>query len=335
MLSVLLSVISLVSLATSCELFTSLDQVYYVKQDPNDLPKPYKPHWFAALSWAIKGTEIFPNNHFYLTLPCVYKFNTDKDYVPLIGTDNVEYGQCFYNPGELSVSYSKLDCVISNNVVKTTNVKGQIHIPLTFNAGGSHHTLDKDCAEKYDAGSNVIAFSGGKAFKYTVNFAPGLPYNPDNGVFHIRYHPKANRLQPYLVAGNCPKGYSKGYMGFEMKTTTARLDCGHWEAKRAESKKFNSWMFAESDQHLSKSVTCSNNILSVYYKDVDKGDLPYLDAIIVPTDGFPVKMVYYNRYTCKGESIEHIHDGYYEWDKDSEYPTAVTTAHTTATAIAQ
>ncbi|EGW33472.1 uncharacterized protein SPAPADRAFT_50348 [Spathaspora passalidarum NRRL Y-27907] len=333
MIPVFLSIIFLVSFVNGCELFTSLDEVVFITPSMHDPAIPYKPRWDATLSWAINGKEIKPSKRFTMKMPCVYKFCTDKSYIPLIA-NHVEYGQCYFKSGEIFDKYSKLECVISNNVIKTTNVKGQIRVPLVFNAGGSALCTDRECAKLFKGGSNVIEFSGGKKFRYTVNFTPGLPYNTDKGVFHIRGVPSKNKVQPYLVAGNCPQGYSAGYFGFEIRDSMTKIDCCSYHAKKSKYNEFNSWMFAKTEHSISKKASCGNNRLEVTYKDICKDYRPYLDALLVPTVGHPVKIYYYNRWMCKGDPTEHRNDGYYEWTPESCDPTnVVTTTLPTATVV--
>ncbi|EGW34617.1 uncharacterized protein SPAPADRAFT_131476, partial [Spathaspora passalidarum NRRL Y-27907] len=305
----LLVFILLGSLATSFELFTSLDEVVYVKHAINDQAKPYQPHWDATLSWAIKGTEVHPSDHFYLKMPCVFKFITDQTYVPL-KAGSIEYGQCHFKPAEVFSTYSELDCVISSTVSASTNAKGTIRFPFTFNVGGSALDADLKCAKTFTSGSNVIAFSEGKKFTYTVEFDAGSSYNPD-GTFFARTVPSVKKFQTYLVAGDCSKGYLSGTLGLQITNSNAKIDCSSFHANMTNQ--FNSWMMAGTADSITRTISCVDNKLEVNYKNIPAGYKPYLDAFLIPTDGHSIKMVYFNRYKCIGDDNQTNHDANYEW----------------------
>ncbi|EGW32687.1 uncharacterized protein SPAPADRAFT_137089, partial [Spathaspora passalidarum NRRL Y-27907] len=295
--------------------FTSLDKVEFKPYSNKDPARPYQVHWEATMSWEIQGSKIQPLDTFTLDLPCVFKFITDEPYIALT-VGSTEYAHCYFQAGEVFLTFSQLNCVALSSVKDSTDAHGTVRFPFTFNAGGSSLDVDLQCSKKFTSGSNIISFyEGDKEFRYSVNFVTQLLTHTDDITFHARSIPTLNRLQTYVVAGKCTKGYTSGTLGFEMLDSSSKIDCNSYHASM--SSQFNSWMMAGTAENMEMTVSCTDSVLIVEYQNIPVGYRPYLDANLAVQEGAATPMIYHNSYTCVGSRYETDNDKDHEWSKYS------------------
>lgn len=93
-------------------------------------------------------------------MPYVFQFITDQSYFTVLAAGTV-YATCDFNPGELLLSYSTINCVVSNALMSNIEAEGTITFPFVFNSGGSASLVDLASANIFTTGNNTITFQHG------------------------------------------------------------------------------------------------------------------------------------------------------------------------------
>ena len=278
--------------------FTKIDSLVYEAGANYPTRAPSNPSWIATVNWVIDGSKFSAGDTFTLNLPCVFKFTTNDQTVDLVA-GSTTMASCSFNPGELVVDYSELSCRMSDNVVSTTNAKGSIRFPFVFNIGGSSNPNDIKDASCLTDGTNTISFfDGDNELTTTANFEGGslINENPQSIVYRNRVVPSLGQQQHYLLAGNCPNGYSSGTLGFSF--TNGVADCG--SAHQAISDSFNTWFMPESaSSDFQYTTSCDRNGFFIDYQNIPAGFRPFIDILGSPTGG-SLRVRYTNTYVCAG-----------------------------------
>ncbi|RLV83161.1 Agglutinin-like protein, partial [Meyerozyma sp. JA9] len=274
---------------------------------------PGFPSWLATLDWSIQGSKYKAGDTFDLNMPCVFKFTTNDQTVEL-KVNNDAYATCTLYSGEIVTAYSQLQCTISDLVNAQTDVSGTVTVPLAFNVGGSANEVDIEDANCYTAGQNTVTFTDGDhKISIDVNFNSGPTaggINPDQIIYSSRVIPTLNKLQHYLVAGNCPNGYSSGTLAFTVSNTN--LDCSSFHAQ--VTSQLNSWYYPENSQDFNFQTSCSANTFTVTYSNIPAGLRPFIDILGSTTSasgGTPV--TYTNNYYCVGDRTLHRNSRSVTW----------------------
>lgn len=106
-------------------IFTSFDSLTWSSGSSSYQRLPSNPNWLVTMGWSMKGSEISAGDTFTLNMPCVFKFTDSATSVDLkVGSTTL--ATCTYNPGEIIVSYSELNCVASSSVTKAQMQKVQL-----------------------------------------------------------------------------------------------------------------------------------------------------------------------------------------------------------------
>ncbi|EGW31603.1 uncharacterized protein SPAPADRAFT_155003, partial [Spathaspora passalidarum NRRL Y-27907] len=282
--------------------FTSFDDLKFMT--PKRPSQPFQVYWEATLSWSLKSSEIQPYDTFGLILPCVFKFATNENTLTL-KVNEVELAFCSLISGELKETFSKLDCIALPGVT-LGNSKGGIKLPFTFNVGGSALSTDLETSKCFTAGKNIISFyDGDKELSYPAffetMFESGGKHDADEVVYGARSLENMKWLQNYLLAGNCPQGYTSGKLGFTI-LQGAKIDCNTIHAYI--SNKFNDWFFPTTFEEMKMTINCSENEVLIEYQNISPGYRPYLDGLISTRLGHDTKMKYVNQYTCNNETVK-------------------------------
>ncbi|EGW31730.1 uncharacterized protein SPAPADRAFT_141433, partial [Spathaspora passalidarum NRRL Y-27907] len=292
--------------------FTSFDSLVWKKAANYPFPAPQFPSWIATLSWKIKGSNMSAGDTFTLTMPCVFKFTTSQRSINLsLGTTN--YATCTFNPGDIVVAFSKLECVLSNSVNPRTDSFGTINFPITFNTGGSALDTDIQDSTCFVNGKNVVTFSdGNNKISTSVLFSGGSNEDPEQVVFKSRVIPTLNKQQHFLLAGNCPSGYTSGTLGMQIVSLGATIDCR--SIHMAITNSLNDWFMPKNTKlKFSHTFVCDPVTFVLTYQNIPKGYRPFIDALVSVILGSKVTVIYLNNYICSNKLGLVNNDRFIEW----------------------
>ncbi|EGW31962.1 uncharacterized protein SPAPADRAFT_152224, partial [Spathaspora passalidarum NRRL Y-27907] len=298
------AVFTILALATATAeqvsgIFTSFDSLEWEKAANYGYASPAYPSWIATLSWAIKGSKVSAGDTFTLTLPCVFKFTTTQTSVNLnVGSTN--YATCTFNPGDIVVAFSKLDCVMLDTVTSSLDAHGSINFPVAFNVGGSALSTDLEDSTCFADGENTVSFfDGDNKLSTQAIFSGGSTDDPEKIVYGNRVVPSLNKQQHFLLGGNCPKGYSSGSIGLEIKNSGPKFDCDSIHMKITNS--LNAWFLPENaDDDFDFTYTCTSTSFVVDYKNIPAGYRPFIDTLVDIANGQSITLNYINNYICDG-----------------------------------
>ncbi|EGW31728.1 uncharacterized protein SPAPADRAFT_140483, partial [Spathaspora passalidarum NRRL Y-27907] len=282
-------------------IFTSFDSLVWEKAANYAFASPAYPSWIATLSWKFKGTEVSSGDTFSLTLPCVFKFTTSQTTVSLnVGSTN--YATCTFNPGDIVVSFSQLECVFLDSVTSSTDAHGSINFPVAFNVGGSALSTDLQDSTCFSDGENSVSFyDGDNKLTTQASFSGGSTDDPNKITYINRVVPSLNKQQQYLLGGNCPSGYKSGSIGMQIRNSGSSIDCD--SIHMAITNSLNDWYLPQNaDVDFSFTYTCSSSSFIVNYQNIPAGYRPFIDALFEVSNGVSVSVNYVNNYICTSSS---------------------------------
>ncbi|EGW34043.1 uncharacterized protein SPAPADRAFT_135549, partial [Spathaspora passalidarum NRRL Y-27907] len=293
-------------------IFTSFDSLVW--QQSGTYPYTNGPgfaSWIATLSWKIDGSTVSPGDTFTLNLPCVFKFTSTTPTVNLT-VGSVNYATCTFNPGDVVVSFSQLQCVLLDTVTPSLDANGSINFPIVFNVGGSALNTDLQDSTCFHSGQNTVSFyDGNNQLSTQATFNNGSFTDPNSIVFNNRAVPSLNKQQHYLLAGNCPAGYRSGSIGMNIQNSGSQFDCS--SIQMAITNALNDWYFPETAGNFSYTYSCSSTSFVVNYKNIPAGYRPFIDALVQVNNGVSVVMNYVNTYTCTGSRSSINNGGTTTW----------------------
>ena len=288
-------------------IFKSIDSINYVAGS-SGYPYtngPNLPSWINTLSWGIDGSKVTAGDTFTLTLPCTFKFTSTSSTVDLKVGSNV-YATCTFNSGYTIVAYSSMQCTASNLINPLTRATGSVNFPVAYNVGGSAAATDLEDSTCFTTGSNTVSYMDGpNTISLAVNFVGGIisqgTVDPSILAYNVRVIPDLNKNQVYVLAANCPGGYSSGVLGIQL--TNALMDCDSVHALISNS--LNSWYFPKSTStNFQVTTTCTPaGGLKMTYLNVPAGFRPFIDGLVSMTGG-QFSTSYTNQYTCKNQQYK-------------------------------
>ncbi|EGW34041.1 uncharacterized protein SPAPADRAFT_134874, partial [Spathaspora passalidarum NRRL Y-27907] len=282
-------------------IFTSFDSLVWQKAASYPFAGPAYPSWISTLSWKIDGSTMSPGDTFTLNLPCVFKFTTSQTTVNL-NVGSVNYATCTFNPGDIVVAFSKLECVLLDTVTPSLDAHGTVNFPVAFNVGGSALSTDLQDSTCFHNGQNTVSYyDGDNKLSTQATFAGGSTDDPSKIVYVNRVVPSLNKQQHYLLGGNCPSGYRSGSIGMKIQNSGSQIDCS--SVQMAITNSLNDWYFPENaDENFSYTYSCSSTSFVVNYQNIPAGYRPFIDALVQVNNGVSISMNYVNTYTCTGSS---------------------------------
>ncbi|RLV95511.1 Agglutinin-like protein 1 [Spathaspora sp. JA1] len=281
--------------------FTSFDSLKWENGASYPFAGPSNPSWISKLSWKIDGSLMHPGDTFTLTMPCVFKFTTSQQSVDL-SSGSISFATCYFKPGDILVPTSELKCVLSSSVKESTRAHGTVSFPFTFNPGWSSLDTDLQCSDYFKGGSNTISFQDGDNVLTTqATFGKGVTTNPNDIIYSLRIIPSLNKQQQYLVAGDCPAGYTSGTLGVTIFQGTGNWDCNSVHAALTNS--FNDWYYPKNAYSSSSLTTsCSSTEFMINYENIPAGYRVFLDGLVSVPVGVQFNVKYTNKYTCAGST---------------------------------
>ncbi|EGW30963.1 uncharacterized protein SPAPADRAFT_156463 [Spathaspora passalidarum NRRL Y-27907] len=295
---------TIVSSKDNTGFFTSFDSLVWEKGGNYPIISPATPNWIGTFSWTINGTTMEPGDTFTLHMPCVFKFTTHETMIE-VGTDDKIFAICTFHPGDIVVAFSELKCTLLDTVTPLTEAYGTLRFPFTFNPGTSAINTDLKCATKFFDGLNTIIFTeGDKELSTQATFEGGYTYtDPDDLVYSNRIIPTLNKMQPYLLGGNCPDGYESGKIGMEILRGTGLIDCNSIHARISNS--FNPWYHPRSASNSFDYTTeCTSTSFVVEYQNIPAGYRPFIDMLVKVQKNVQLSLKYINTFTCANSSSE-------------------------------
>ncbi|EGW31729.1 uncharacterized protein SPAPADRAFT_140900, partial [Spathaspora passalidarum NRRL Y-27907] len=278
-------------------IFTSFDSLVWQKAANYPFAGPAYPSWISTLSWAIKGTDVSPGDTFTLTLPCVFKFTTSQTTVSLsVGSTN--YATCTFNPGDVVVAFSQLQCVVSDSVTPSTDAHGTINFPVAFNVGGSALSTDLQDSTCFADGTNTVSYyDGDNKLSTSVQFTGGYNGSPSQIIYTNRVVPSLNKQQHMVIAGDCPAGYRSGSLGIQIANSGPKIDCSSIHI--AITNALNAWYLPENaDTDFSYTYSCSTTSFTINYQNIPAGYRPFIDTLVSVATGSSITTTYVNNYVC-------------------------------------
>ncbi|KAG7662227.1 uncharacterized protein J8A68_004237 [[Candida] subhashii] len=277
-----------------------------------DYAAPSYPNWIATLSWEMKGGDIVAGDTFDLTLPCVFKFTATQDYVDLKVQDTV-YARCYFQPGDIVVSYSRLECEVANAIRPETDASGKINFPFTFNSGRSHLETDLRCASFFHIGNNVISFlDGSNQLQTTASFEGDNKSEPEKILYSNRVIPSLNKQQHSVAAGKCSEGHTSGKIGFKVLSEDVTIDCD--SQGKGLAKDFNDWYFPMDSSELSTtSLVCNGATYEVSFENIPSGYTPFLSVLMKVKFGTSVSVYYTSEFKCRGSKQAQNYSRQINW----------------------
>lgn len=261
--------------------------------------------WLNTLSWGIDGSQVNAGDTFTLKLLCTFNFITSSPIVDLKVGDNV-YATCIFNPGYVTVPYSSMECTASNNVTPQTRATGTVSFAVTYNAGGSGGASDLQDSTCFTTGINTITYEDGpNKISYAVNMNGGIgsqnAYNPSDLAYWSMLLPDINMQQNYVLAGDCPGGYTSGVLG--LKVIGQDMDCDSIHSLISDS--FNPWYFPTSTStNFQYTTTCNpTDGVTMTFLNVPAGFRPFVDGLATLAKG-SYTVQYTNKYTCTNGNIK-------------------------------
>ncbi|EGW33146.1 uncharacterized protein SPAPADRAFT_55077 [Spathaspora passalidarum NRRL Y-27907] len=252
---------------------------------------------------------------FTLTMPCVFKFTSDAKHVDLNATHSITgatttFATCYFNPGELLVTYSELLCVLSDEVDSETKAYGAITIPVTFNNGRGASDTDLECAAMFHSGTTTVSFrDGDNILSIDVEFEKGCEYlNPL--LRHNRISLLFDNSQLVIFAAECPDGYDSGTLGIQLVYEEHTINCNY--ARAAITNELNDWCCAKSIAPFTFTTICNQSTFIVEYENIPAGYRPFLDILVRAPPPEKMNMTYIETHYCSGSS-ELIDNTYLEY----------------------
>ncbi|ABN64394.2 Agglutinin-like protein 1 precursor, partial [Scheffersomyces stipitis CBS 6054] len=297
---------SCVRAAVVSGVFTSFDSLVFQNGGNYPFDGPANPSWIATLKWQLDGTKVAPGDTFTLDMPCTFKFTqTPADAPVLLQAGGITYATCQTLGGEIIVPYSQLQCTVENAVTTSTLASGSVYFPVVFNIGGSATPVDLTDSKCFASGDNTVTFNDGDTkLSITANFETGYPasgVNPTNIIYRNRFLPQLGESQHLLVAGQCPRGYTSGTLGFSF--SGGKLDCSSVHA--AITNQLNDWYFpTDAETDFSFTYTCSASGYQITYKNIPAGYRPFIDGLTSATANL-LTVSYTNKFVCVGSSINN------------------------------
>ncbi|EGW33071.1 uncharacterized protein SPAPADRAFT_136382, partial [Spathaspora passalidarum NRRL Y-27907] len=300
MLSFIIFIILTIATVSSEQIsgvFTSFDSLVWEKAADYPFAGPSYPSWIVKLSWRINGNDMNAGDTFTLDLPCVFKFTTNQASVNLnVGKTN--YATCAFNPGDIVVAFSKLECVLLDTVTSSTNAHGSINFPVAFNVGGSALSTDLESSTCFVDGRNTVSFyDGDNQLSTQVSFSGGATDDPNKIVYRNRVVPSLNKQQHYLLAGNCRARYKSGSIGMKIQNQGSKINCD--SIHMAITNSLNDWYLPKNANNDFKfTYTCTSTSFMVEYKNIPAGYRPFIDSLFDVANGVSVSVNYVNNYIC-------------------------------------
>ncbi|KAK6459640.1 cell-wall agglutinin N-terminal ligand-sugar binding-domain-containing protein [Scheffersomyces xylosifermentans] len=279
--------------------FTNFDSLVFQNAGDYAIASPAYPSWIAKLNWVIDGSKETAGDTFTLNMPCVFKFTTSDGVNSVdLKVNNDVFATCKFSPGEIVVPYSQLQCTVAKIVTASTYASGTVNFPITFNVGGSALKTDLEDSTCFTPGNNTVTFNDGpNKLSTTANFQADSPssgyYDPKTFVVRNRDTPSTNNIQHYVLAGNCPKGYLYGSLGFSLSGGT--LDCSSVHAEITDQ--LNAWYFPKTSSDFFYTSRCTSSGVSISYNNIRAGFRPFIDGLIRQS-GSSLEISYTNNYVC-------------------------------------
>nr|QTC10007.1 agglutinin-like protein [Spathaspora passalidarum] len=278
--------------------FTSFDSLEW---EGKGEPMPAYPTWWASLSWEIDGSIMNSGDTFTLHMPCVFKFATSEDQLDLVtvnpDTGNpITYAACNLISGDVVVSFSELQCILSEEVQASTHVFGSLNVPIIFNIGFAGSNVDLVCASMFQKGTNMISFSDGDTIISTeAEFGQGRTQM-------FRESSVLNKAELILVHDNfdlCGEGLSLLGLVMEFETPGGRFDCNSMGV--GITNELNAWGAPTTFEKLLEPIPICDNTLFAY--DFRRGVPPGFPFIYISVK-LPNRQPYFitlsTIYNCDG-----------------------------------
>ncbi|EMG46020.1 Agglutinin-like protein, putative, partial [Candida maltosa Xu316] len=306
----ILSIIFLVAILGNVQsaqisgVFTSFNSLVWQKASSSyTYSGPSLPTWMATLGWTLDGATARPGDTFTLIMDCTYKFVTDQTSINLVA-DGTNFATCAMNSGAEFLSFSSLQCTITNALTSNTRAYGTVTVPIAFNVGGSGSSVNLHGASCFKAGTNQVTFQdGNNKISTQVNFQAS-DETASNFISNLRLIPSLNQLLSYALAPSCPSGYNSGTLGFYRSDSSFSIDCSSINA--GISNAINDWNFPETSASFSYTTSCSSSSFSISYQNIPAGFRPFISSLIsVPSTSRSINMYYTVRNTCSDRSTRN------------------------------
>ena len=183
----------------------------------------------AELTWNIPKGKYSAVDTFNLDLPCVFKFTSRSQSLPL-RTRGTDFAACNLANGELAMPFSSVQCIVLGTT-SDVDATGTLVLPFVFNTGDGGTYAYLTCASKFQQGINTITWSDGhNDLKSSVYFKGGSPNEQSSlssGFFNLRSLPSVGKWEStFMVADACEAGFSKITFGI-VATDGAEIDCAN------------------------------------------------------------------------------------------------------------
>ncbi|ODV77031.1 uncharacterized protein CANTADRAFT_29324, partial [Suhomyces tanzawaensis NRRL Y-17324] len=265
------------------------DSLVSKPQPAVNITTPATPSWVASLSWAMSANAVVPGDTFGLTMPCVFTFTNGNKTFDL-QAEGKTYATCLLTAGEMSLSYSSVQCTVTNEINNGDVVDGIAYFPITFNVGGSSNPVDLECSTRFKPGMNTITFSDGKnSLSNTAIFNGGeeisrivLVQEGNNLVLanetsHVRYLPQQGVYQGFEVSEDCGENESTCVeMGLFLNGGS--LNCSSLNVFIAKPNEFNEWGFPTIARKVKyRLFFCTNQQVTLKVDQTPPGYRVYFD----------------------------------------------------------
>ncbi|RCK62858.1 Agglutinin-like protein 3 [Candida viswanathii] len=256
---------------------------------------PSNPIWYAKLSWNLDGAIHNPGDTFSLNLPGVFKFLTGQSQFA-ISAGGVSYATCTFQAGEQFMTFSVINCVVSDSLTANIQAYGTVAFPFSFNAGGSALEVDLVSANQFKVGTNTITFRhGNKDLSVEADFQSD-PFPKAELISSGKIIPSLRKICHLLVCAECTDGYESGVLGLTTNDPAVTIDCD--SVHIGATNELNPWLYPMNSESLDYTKECDAGKLLVTFKNVPAGYRPFVDTLFDSTSNAAVTLKYTNTFTC-------------------------------------
>lgn len=268
-------------------IFTSFDSFDYNPGSVNTVASPNS-GWLATFPWQIDGGIVEPGDTFQLLIRCGSISDNAGAGINL-AVLQTKVASCTTETiasVDGSAPLAKLLCTITSDIKKNAKYSGTLSLQIAFNIGKSSKPDDLICASEFSKGINSVVkqvtISDGKnEFTHYASFEGGplRDYNPENIIFGRVKESSDSRFN-FLLAGNCPNGYTVGTLGISSSEETLNCDTIY----QGITSKLNAWYLPMNFQKSNFDFTCSKGSFEIRYKNIPKGYRPYISLSSIYTE---------------------------------------------------
>ncbi|RCK66191.1 Agglutinin-like protein 3 [Candida viswanathii] len=256
---------------------------------------PANPIWYAKLSWNLDGAIHNPGDTFTLNLPGVFKFVTGQSQLT-ISAGGICYATCTFQAGEQFMTFSVINCVVSDSLTANIQAYGTVSFPFSFSAGGSALEVDLVNANQFKVGTNTITFRHGNIDLSVEADFQRDPFPKAELISHGKIIPSLRKVCHILVCAECTDGYESGVLGLATSDPAVAIDCE--SVHIGATSELNPWLHPINSESLEHTKECDAGKLLITFKNVPAGYRPFVDTLFDSTSDKPVSLQYTNKFTC-------------------------------------